>query len=163
MIVVPKAVQLDSKSNVALSFIQLTFGSLSEDDNQPQRILSAFMAISSFGNIVVMTFTAARGTAIQVHWEYKDILLTQWTSQTRDCKRRDFTMGKILWAKQELVLRSHLNMDSERQALLHQPALPLASQAALARPSRTLPRNSIRCTLLALVFHRYYDSCHTSP
>jgi amino acid transporter len=59
MIVVPKDDQLNG--NVALSFIQLTFGSLSGDDNQSQRILSAFMAVSSFGNIVVMTFTAARG------------------------------------------------------------------------------------------------------
>jgi hypothetical protein len=34
---------------------------LSKNDDFPERILSAFMAISSFGNIVVMTFTAARG------------------------------------------------------------------------------------------------------
>lgn len=61
MVVVPKALQLDPKNNVALLFFQLTFGTLSKDDDQPQRILSAFMAISSFGNIVVMTFTAARG------------------------------------------------------------------------------------------------------
>ena len=61
MVVVPRADQLDPKKNVALSFFQLTFGAISEDDTQPQRILSAFMAISSFGNIVVMTFTAARG------------------------------------------------------------------------------------------------------
>lgn len=61
MVVVPKALQLDPKNNVALLFLQLTFGTLSKNDDQPQRILSAFMAISSFGNIVVMTFTAARG------------------------------------------------------------------------------------------------------
>ena len=61
MVVVPKADQLNPKNNVALLFFQLTFGSLSKDDTQPLRILSAFMAISSFGNIVVMTFTAARG------------------------------------------------------------------------------------------------------
>jgi hypothetical protein len=64
MVVVPKADQLNPKNNVALLFFQLTFGSLSKDDNQPLRILSAFMAISSFGNIVVMTFTAARGKTI---------------------------------------------------------------------------------------------------
>jgi len=61
MVVVPKVDQLDPSKNVALSFFQLTFGAISKDHNQPQRILSAFMAISSFGNIVVMTFTAARG------------------------------------------------------------------------------------------------------
>ena len=61
MIVVPKEEQLDSRNNVALLFFQRTFGAISDDKRQPQRILSAFMAVSSFGNIVVMTFTAARG------------------------------------------------------------------------------------------------------
>ena len=61
MIVVPQEDQLDPTKNVALSFFQLTFGTISNNEKQPQRILSAFMAISSFGNIVVMTFTAARG------------------------------------------------------------------------------------------------------
>jgi amino acid transporter len=65
MIVVPKSAQLDPSTNVALAFIRMTFGSLSGDDNQSQRILSAFMAISSFGNIVVMTFTAARGATLR--------------------------------------------------------------------------------------------------
>ena len=59
MMVVPKVDQLDPKKNVAVLFFQLTFGTLS--GTQPKRILSAFMAISSFGNIVVMTFTASRG------------------------------------------------------------------------------------------------------
>ncbi|KAH8594199.1 high affinity methionine permease [Bisporella sp. PMI_857] len=59
-VVVPKLDLLDPSKNVALLFFQLTFGAMSDDKNQPQRILSAFMAISSFGNIVVMTFTAAR-------------------------------------------------------------------------------------------------------
>lgn len=61
MIVVPREVLL-SGNNIALAFFERTFGVVSKDDNQPERILSAFMAISSFGNIVVMTFTAARGT-----------------------------------------------------------------------------------------------------
>ncbi|KAH8747142.1 high affinity methionine permease [Hyaloscypha finlandica] len=60
MVVVPKESQLDPSNNVALSFFQLTYGTLSKDHYLPQRILSAFMAISSLGNIVVMTFTAAR-------------------------------------------------------------------------------------------------------
>jgi hypothetical protein len=59
MMVVPKADQLDPKKNVAVAFFTLTFGAIS--GTQPKRILSAFMAISSFGNIVVMTFTASRG------------------------------------------------------------------------------------------------------
>jgi hypothetical protein len=59
MVVVPKELQLNN--NVALLFFKSTFGTLSKNDDLPERILSAFMAISSFGNIVVMTFTAARG------------------------------------------------------------------------------------------------------
>jgi hypothetical protein len=54
--------------NVALSFFQRTLGSVSKDETQPGRILAAFMAVSSFGNIVVMTFTAARGV---LHFPYK--------------------------------------------------------------------------------------------
>ena len=61
MVVVPKDLQLNPSNNVALLFFKSTFGTLSNDDDLPERILSAFMAISSFGNIVVMTFTAARG------------------------------------------------------------------------------------------------------
>jgi len=61
MVVVPKASQLDPKNNVALEFFRLTFGTLPNGNTEPKRVLAAFMAISSFGNIVVMTFTAARG------------------------------------------------------------------------------------------------------
>ena len=61
MVVVPKELQLNPSNNVALLFFKSTFGTLSKNDDLPERILSAFMAISSFGNIVVMTFTAARG------------------------------------------------------------------------------------------------------
>jgi hypothetical protein len=61
MVVVPKEEQLDPEQpNVALLFFSHTFGSISTDQTLPLRILSAFMAISSFGNIVVMTFTASR-------------------------------------------------------------------------------------------------------
>jgi hypothetical protein len=61
MVVVPKADQLDPNNNVALEFFRLTFGTIANGSAEPSRVLSAFMAISSFGNIVVMTFTAARG------------------------------------------------------------------------------------------------------
>lgn len=61
MIVVPRELQLTS-SNVAREFFKATLGHINpENSAQPQRILSAFMAISSFGNIMVMTFIAARG------------------------------------------------------------------------------------------------------
>ena len=58
MVVVPKEEQINS--NVAQRFFELTYGQLSPEDNTGYRIFSAFLAISSFGNIVVMTFTAAR-------------------------------------------------------------------------------------------------------
>ena len=69
MVVVPKAVQLvgldpknpkNPKTNVALEFFSLTYGTIANGSVEPSRVLSAFMAVSSFGNIVVMTFTAAR-------------------------------------------------------------------------------------------------------
>jgi hypothetical protein len=73
MVVVPKADQLVSGANVALSFFKLTFGEVDKGNTLPQRILAAFMAISSFGNIVVMTFTAARGML----YAYSLLLLTR--------------------------------------------------------------------------------------
>jgi hypothetical protein len=61
MIVVPKDLQLTS-SNVAREFFAATLGQVDPENTSPARILSAFMAISSFGNIMVMTFVASRGT-----------------------------------------------------------------------------------------------------
>ena len=61
MVVVPKVAQVDRKKNVALEFFLLTFGTVANGSAEPKRVLSAFMAISSFGNMVVMTFVAARG------------------------------------------------------------------------------------------------------
>jgi amino acid transporter len=60
MIVVPKSDQMNPSLNVAQQFFHLTFGKIAGNRVDPQRILSAFIAISSFGNIVVMTFAAAR-------------------------------------------------------------------------------------------------------
>ena len=60
MLVVPAEAQKAGK-DVAVEFFKLTYGSLgtSGADNAP-RLLYAFMAISSLGNIIVMTYTAAR-------------------------------------------------------------------------------------------------------
>jgi hypothetical protein len=58
MVVVPKEEQISL--NVAQRFFELTFGSLSANNNTGQRIFNAFLAISSMGNIIVMTYTAAR-------------------------------------------------------------------------------------------------------
>lgn len=60
MIVVPKVDQLSS-TNVASEFFKATLSHVGSGRTDPGRILSAFMAISSFGNIMVMTFVAARG------------------------------------------------------------------------------------------------------
>jgi hypothetical protein len=66
MVVVPASVQMDPKLdvNVAQEFFQRTIGHVSSDEALPEKILAAFMAISSLGNIIVMTFTAARGKQI---------------------------------------------------------------------------------------------------
>jgi amino acid transporter len=60
MVVVPKSDQLNPSLNVAQQFFHYTFGKVANGKVDPQRILSAFIAISTFGNIVVMTFVAAR-------------------------------------------------------------------------------------------------------
>ncbi|OHF04643.1 high-affinity methionine permease [Colletotrichum orchidophilum] len=58
MVVVPRSVQMDE--NVAQKFFELTFGTLGSASNTGARIFNAFLAISSLGNIIVMTYTAAR-------------------------------------------------------------------------------------------------------
>ncbi|EEH04696.1 high affinity methionine permease [Histoplasma capsulatum G186AR] len=60
MSVVPIADQLNEQMNLAERFFELTFGKLNVADNTGQRIFNTFLAVSSFGNIVVMTYTAAR-------------------------------------------------------------------------------------------------------
>ena len=57
MVVVPKEVQMEG--NVAQAFFQRTFGVLGSSDTG-ERVLNAFLAISSLGNIIVMTYTASR-------------------------------------------------------------------------------------------------------
>lgn len=55
MVVVPN--DKFAEANVALQFFQLTLGSNNETG---RRIFNAFLAVSSMGNIIVMTYTAAR-------------------------------------------------------------------------------------------------------
>ncbi|KAF2090393.1 amino acid transporter [Saccharata proteae CBS 121410] len=54
MIVVDKNNQIGPNDDVALQFFQQTFGDVAP------RVFAAFLAISGLGNIIVMTFTAAR-------------------------------------------------------------------------------------------------------
>ncbi|KAF4983945.1 hypothetical protein FZEAL_770 [Fusarium zealandicum] len=67
MVVVPK--QLQESGNVAQTFFELTFGTSDQvtdstgaafTNSQGSRIFNGFLAISSLGNIIVMTYTAAR-------------------------------------------------------------------------------------------------------
>ena len=111
MVVVPKEAQLNPENNVALLFFKLTFGSLSKDDTQPLRILSAFMAISSFGNIVVMTFTAARGRATT---RLGDEFRLTVCSKTRNCQRRNLTFSEVLRPNQKPFFRTSFKLDSVR-------------------------------------------------
>ncbi|KAM0232655.1 hypothetical protein ACHAP5_010662 [Fusarium lateritium] len=57
MVVVPRNAQINT--NVAQEFFERTLGSLTENETG-KRIFNAFLAISSMGNIIVMTYTAAR-------------------------------------------------------------------------------------------------------
>lgn len=56
--------QLAPKADVARIFFVYTFGTISSSgDTMAPRVLSGFMAVSSLGNLIVMTYTAARGRA----------------------------------------------------------------------------------------------------
>ncbi|GJC84504.1 high-affinity methionine permease [Colletotrichum liriopes] len=58
LVVVPKDEQIEQ--NVAQRFFELTFGTLGSGGDTGVRIFNAFLAVSSMGNIIVMTYTAAR-------------------------------------------------------------------------------------------------------
>src|ERR1700744_3787111 len=88
MVVVPKETQIEGAS-VAQSFFQLTYGALSPDDNTGARIFSAFLAISSLGNIIVMTYTAAR-----VKQEIAKEGLLPWPKFFG--QNKDFSLGRFL-------------------------------------------------------------------
>ncbi|KAK7416811.1 hypothetical protein QQX98_005004 [Neonectria punicea] len=59
MVVVPKDEQINYDGGVAQRFFELTLGAVS-NDTTGTRIFNAFLAIASLGNIIVMTYTAAR-------------------------------------------------------------------------------------------------------
>lgn len=59
MVVVPAYDQIHGDGSVAQQFFELSLGSLASG-NTGKRIFNAFLAISSMGNIIVMTYTAAR-------------------------------------------------------------------------------------------------------
>ncbi|KAK3900364.1 amino acid permease-domain-containing protein [Staphylotrichum tortipilum] len=59
MAVVPAFEQLSAPS-VALLFLRKTFPATDPSNPTPDRIFNSLLALSSFGNIIVMTYTAAR-------------------------------------------------------------------------------------------------------
>ncbi|CAI4213367.1 unnamed protein product [Parascedosporium putredinis] len=86
MVVVPKENQISD--NVAQQFFQRTFGVLGDDDTG-ERVLNAFLAISSLGNIIVMTYTASRmkqEIAKQGFLPFAQFFATD----------RDFSLGRLL-------------------------------------------------------------------
>jgi amino acid transporter len=92
MVVVPRSTQLNDPS-VAQSFFQLTFGALSQTDSIGRRIFNAFLAISSLGNIIVMTYTAAR-----VKQEVAKEGILPWPKFFG--QNKDFSLGRFLrWAQ----------------------------------------------------------------
>ncbi|KAI9166408.1 High-affinity methionine permease [Paramyrothecium foliicola] len=59
LVVVPKDVQMNGEGGVAQQFFAMTLGRRGDSD-LGERIFNAFIAISSFGNMIVMTYTASR-------------------------------------------------------------------------------------------------------
>ncbi|KAI9767776.1 MAG: hypothetical protein M1840_005457 [Geoglossum simile] len=103
MVVVPKSTQLNDIS-VAQSFFELTFGALSPTEKTGARIFSAFLAISSLGNIIVVTFTAAR-----VKQEIAKEGMIPWPKFF--AQNYDFSLGRVLrWARRTQATNRLLGM-----------------------------------------------------
>ncbi|OAT03341.1 high affinity methionine permease [Blastomyces gilchristii SLH14081] len=98
MAIVPKPDLFNEQVNLAERFFELTFGRLNVGDNTGQRIFNAFLAVSSFGNIVVMTYTAAR---VKQEIAKEGIL----PFPKFFAKNRDFSFGRLLrWAHRRPTL-----------------------------------------------------------
>jgi amino acid transporter len=59
MVVVPKDLQIHGRGGVAQQFFELSLGRTTSSDTG-RRIFNGLLAVSSLGNIIVMTYTAAR-------------------------------------------------------------------------------------------------------
>lgn len=90
MVVVPQADQISTtSSSTAEIFFDKTFGALNQSDETGKRIFNAFLAISSLGNIIVMTYTAAR-----VKQEIAKEGLLPWPKFF--AQNRDMSLGRLL-------------------------------------------------------------------
>jgi amino acid transporter len=106
MVVVRQEDQIQH-GNVAQQFFQSTFGRLSAE-NTAERVFYAFLAISSFGNIVVMTYTAAR-----IKQEIAKEGLLPWPKFF--AQNHDFSLGRLLrWAQGKRSLSIFHNLLKKR-------------------------------------------------
>ncbi|TDZ19080.1 High-affinity methionine permease [Colletotrichum orbiculare MAFF 240422] len=102
MVVVPKDVQMEA--NVAQMFFELTFGKLGSDDKTGSRIFNALLAISSMGNIIVMTYTAAR-----VKQEIAKEGILPWPKFF--AQNTDLSLGRLLrWFQKRGIFKSLLRI-----------------------------------------------------
>ncbi len=92
------------QGNVAQQFFKLTFGRLSTGNNNGERVFYAFLAISSFGNIVVLSYTAARVT--------QEIAKEGILPGSRIfAQNYDFSLGRLLrWAQRKQSLSIFHNL-----------------------------------------------------
>ena len=100
MVVVPAEDQIHGKGSVAQQFFDLTFGAVG-DPLVAQRALNAFLAVSSFGNIIVMTYTAAR-----MKQEIAKQAFLPWPKFF--ASNRDFSLGRLLRWLETKGVRSRL-------------------------------------------------------
>lgn len=137
MVVVRQEDQIQ-QGNVAQQFFKSTFGRLSTD-NTGERVFYAFLAISSFGNIVVMTYTAAR-----VKQEIAKEGMLPWPKLF--ARNHDFSLGRLLrWAQEKRSL-------SMFHKLLQKPWLS-PEQHSEKTPVGALILHFVSC--LVLIFATY--------
>lgn len=104
MVVVPKEVQ--ASNNVAQEFFVRTFGTLG-DRNMAVRIFNSFLAVSTLGNIIVMTYTAAR---VKQEIAKEGFLGNLWLTKAF-AKNMDFSLGRFLaWVKRHGFFKSLLEV-----------------------------------------------------
>ncbi len=65
--IIPKKELFTYGLDLGMRFFQLTLGRAGVSDHQLQIIWPSFKAVSALGNLIVTTFTAARGKAIEAY------------------------------------------------------------------------------------------------
>jgi len=75
--IIPKEELFTYGLDVGARFFQLTLGRAGVSNRQLQKIWPAFKAISALGNLIVTTFTAARGSGIRSTFPQWQLTLEQ--------------------------------------------------------------------------------------